>query len=1035
MKPLLRRLACVTAFLTNAVGLWGQAVFTESFKGTTADGWVFGGNYTPNLTANTIDAPGDGWLRLTDNATNRATYAFLDTEIFSVNAQINITMEYAFYNGSGADGITFFLVDGGINASTFDPGSYGGSMGYAQRTGESGMAGGYLGFALDNFGNYSNASEGRNGGLSTSGTLYPNRVAVRGPESSGYEFIAASSALPQQMDFPTSTTRPDQTGADYRAFQIVLDANNQLEVFMKFGASNDFSSVFTADLSGYERPETFKLGFTGATGDSTEIHEIRNLQVTTTPFQEGAFEWDDGGGSDNSAGTAANWVGDVLPTDNSDILFGSKPAANSTQVVDVPVDGRVRSLTFDSSSNYQLVGAGELTLGNSLQTGKPSINVNEYNNAYARHKIDNDLRLAEELRINNYSLSTLCLNGTIQTVYDDNLSSSTNSTIHDIIVNGHGAVNFNGDILGSGDLIKNGSGITTINNNNADGSSWSGDVKINAGQVVVTTNGALGNTTGTTTVADGATLTFRGGVNYTTAEAVTITGRGVSRGIDQSAGALHNDGGNNTFAGSVTLAGNAAVGSREGTLTLTGALGGGSKNLTKVGAGTVSIESASGGLYSGAFIIEEGALRFNASSFSTAMNYNLAGGVLEIGGDFYTSGAGDVAMNLGTGNNAIRWTGDGGFSATGADRTIYLNYNTSAVTWGSTANFVGNGSALLFGSTTSTHTATLMNGITLGSQQREIRVANGSGVIDGGIAGAITGTGGIIKTGEGTLNLTGSNTYSGATEIKAGALRGNVSTASNLQLNGGVREVSANTSLTLGTAGGNVRWTGDGGFAAAGAASSLTLNSGASLTWGTTSHFVGASNTLTFGSVSASNTLTLTNSLALGTSGTRTIRTIQGTNSSVASGALSGVVSGSAALSVTGNGRLDFTGVNTNTGLVTIAGSEVRLTGAGTMVSVADSGSTAGFTVQQGGRLYLDNSGSTLDRIGNATDIALNGGRLDLIGRTNSTATTETVGVLKLTGGENQINVQRAGSNATVLAFDSLSRSNGATLEFTNDSG
>ena len=105
-----------------------QSTFQETFTGTSAYGWHFGGTgYTPNLTAASgVDSVGDGWLRLTDNGNNRSTYALLDTEIFSVNAQIQIEMEYAFYNGSGADGITFFLVDGSTTVDSFEAGAYGG---------------------------------------------------------------------------------------------------------------------------------------------------------------------------------------------------------------------------------------------------------------------------------------------------------------------------------------------------------------------------------------------------------------------------------------------------------------------------------------------------------------------------------------------------------------------------------------------------------------------------------------------------------------------------------------------------------------------------------------------------------------------------------------------------------------------------------------------------------------------------------------------------------------------------------------------
>lgn len=1041
MKPFRLYLSLLAALLTN---LSAQSVFTESFTGTTADGWVFGGNYTPNLTANTIDAPGDGWLRLTDNANNRATYALLDTQIFSVNAQIDIKMDYAFYNGSGADGITFFLVDGSVDSSSFSPGAYGGSMGYAQGHGEDGMTGGYLGFGLDNFGNYSNPTEDRVGGPGSR----PNAIAVRGPESSNYAYISGATLDSYgQMDFPGLTVRPDQTGADYRSFQIVLDANNQLEVFMKFGASGDYTSVFTADLSAYDRPETFKLGFTGATGGSTEIHEVRNLTVTTTPWSSGsgAYEWDNGAGTTTwgtSAGTEANsnWFSSVsgennkTPTPDSDILFGNKPSAGP-QTVNIANNVEVRNLTFDTGYNYTLQGAGTITMGDTGKAGLPSINVNNYNDANGRHKINNAITLAEDLRINNYSFSTLCLNGTLETGGND------------ITVNGYGAVNFNGDISGSGDLVKNGRGITTINNDNSNDpggspTAWSGNVTINEGMLVVTANGALGNTTGTTTVNNGGTLALRGGVNYTTTEAVTITGRGVERGTGQSAGALYNDGGNNTFAGAVTLAGAAAIGSRDGTLTLTGTLNATTNNVTKVGAGTVALQGTSN-MWSSSFIIEEGALRFNATSFTTAVNYQLAGGVIEIGADLYGGGTGDLALNLGAGNNQIRWTGDGGFSAHGADRSVYLNYGTGAVTWGSTANFVGNGSALVFGSSTSTHTATLMNDIALGSQSREVRVINGAAAVDGALAGVISGTGGLNKTGDGTLRLTGTNTYTGDTVISGGALRvtsttlagGYVTndTGSNygaVNLAGGVIELeeAVTFSRSVGTGEEQIFWSGDGGFSAAGGGRTVTLGGGGALTWGSGS-FVGNNNSLLFGSNSSDNNVTFTNSIALGAAGTRTIRTILGTSNTVASGTLSGVISGSADLAVTGTGRLDLTADNTHTGAVMVAGSELRLSGAG------DLAQASGFTVQQGGRLTLDNTASAVDRIGNAVNITMNGGRLDMLGFTSDHA--ETVGVLQLTGGGNQVNIQRNTGTGrdTDLVFSSLARSAGATLEFTKAAG
>lgn len=1006
--------------------VWGQVTVNSDFKGTSESGWVFGGSggsTTPYLTANTVDTVGDGWLRLTENTGNQATYALFDSEIFSVNAQIEIEMEYAFWNGSGADGITFFLVDGNVDSGSFDPGSYGGSMGYAQRTGEDGMAGGYLGIALDNYGNYSNANEGRNGGTG----FIPNAIAVRGPESSGYEFIAGSGNLANltgggQMDFPSATTRPNQSGADYRSFKMTLDANNQLTVEMKFGASGNYITAFSADLSSYDRPDTFKIGFTGATGGLNEIHEIRNLSVDMTPWQPDAFEWDDGGGDGNWT-TANNWVDNAVPSPSADILFGDAPLTGATQNVTMDGDKTVRSLTFDSDLNYNINGTDTLTMGDPLQVGLPSINVNDYNGAQAQHHINVDIDVVEELRINNYSFSTLCING----------SMDTNG--NEIDVNGTGATNFNGDIIGSGDLNKNGTGVTTINNDNSDGSAWTGDVTINNGMVVVTTDGALGSTSGTTTVNDGGTLTFRAAtttsnVDYSTTESVTISGNGVFYGNEGSAGAIFNDGGNNNFDGTVTLAADAGIGSRDGVLTFNSSIEetGGQQSLTKLGNGVVVLNDISN--YTGDTIIEGGVLRITGSSSNnlsggfvtnnTSDNVGVLrfdGGVLEIGINS------DFRREVGTGEEDVAWIGDGGFSAYGGDRSVRLNNGSGTVTWDS-GSFVPDGNALLLSSNYSDSKIEFENNINFGGDQREIRVANGSAIVDGEISGDLS-NGGLVKTGEGTLNLTGSNNYSGATEIQGGALRGSISSNSNLVFNGGVRELTVNFTGNLGTSGGQVRWAGDGGFSASGSDRTVKLNNSTSaVTWGSTSNFIGAGDTLILGSQSADRTLIFDSAINLG-GADRTIRIVDGSDSRDAQ--MNRVLS-NGSLTVVGDGNLALRGNNTMAGTVTVKGATVTLESGGQLNSIS------GLTVQEGGRLQIDNTVSyDSTRVKDTAPITLDGGTLGFGGRTSNGHSYETVGAITLSGGGNTIDVvnNRSGKR-TRLTSASLSRAGQATVNFTN---
>ena len=1083
---LLRAMAALPALLASPV--IAQTVFSESFKNTTAQGWTFGasaGSTTPYLTAGVVpgDTVGNGWLRLTESASNQATYALLQDQIFSINARIQIEIEYAFYNKGastfgGGDGMSFFLVD--ANVPGFTAGGYGGSLGYAPLdsndnnswgTGDaSGMPGGYLGFGFDNWGNYGDSTEGRDGNFGLPVQGHKNTISVRGPDdgdgnnSTGWGIIESSAALETlsgggQMDFPDVSTRPDQTGADYRSFRLTLDANNQLIVEMKFGASSSYITAFTADLAAFERPEYFKIGFAASTGGAYEVHEVRNVTLTSTPWSSGsgAYEWDNGASTTTwgtSAGTEANdnWYSDIsgddnkTPTPDSDILFGSKPLSGP-QSVNVANNVEVRNMTFDTPYNYTLDGAGTITFGDTTQVGLPSINVNNYNGADAigRHKINNDLTILENIAIRNYSYSTLCLNGAM------NLGANTLTT------SGYGLTNLNGQITGSGPIVINGAasdptkgqGIVTISGNNT--ATYTGAITVNNGQLVVLNSGALGNTAATTTVNDGGTLTFRGGV--TTAENVTLRGAGAVLGrapgsslLSEQAGALYNDGGDNTVSGTVTLGANASVGSRAGNLTLSGVVSDGASmfGLTKLGAGVVTL-SNSGNNYNGTTTIQGGALRITTSEAAlaggfttngyTGGNLTLNGGVLEIGV------ATTFSRQLGTGSDQVQFTGDGGFSAFGGGRTVSLTNSggtaNGTLTWAS-GSFVPDGKALLLSSAYADNTLTLTNAIALAgttSTTREIRVANGSAALDATLSGVLSGNAGIRKTGDGTLNISATNTYSGPTVIEGGALRGTISANSNTQFAGGVRELTGNFTSNLGTGAGQYRWTGDGGFSASGADRSVRLNNATTaVTWGSTANFVADGQKLILGSRSTDATLQWDTGLNLG-AGTRTIQVINGTAATTRAEARLTQALSNGSLIVSGNGRFDVQSTSASfAGTLTVKGAEVRLNVGGTMAAVT------GVTVQDGGTFTLDNAGTSsaatggtdnTNRLNNSATLQLSGGSLQYLGR-NGTNGTETIGAITLgSGTANSLLVQRGGANTATLTAASLTRNAGATLDFT----
>lgn len=280
-------------------GLWppitvqAQSDFTFpvaiTFKDASAPGWVLGG--AARLTSGVADPVGDGWLRLTSNDFNQAGYAYYNTPIPTGRGLV-VTFDYAAWGGTGADGLSFFLFDGAT--PTFKVGASGGSLGFAQKIGVNGLSGGYLGLGLDEFGNYSNPTEGRVGGT----TFTPNAVAVRGPGvgTTGYDYLAGTTRLDRapwnlpRLDCPNyvagcgnGATRPSDAFY-FRQVQIVVTpvgAAYQVRVAMKFSkydaAWTPLFGPFTMPTSA---PGTLKMGFAASTGGSYNFHEIRNLNVT-----------------------------------------------------------------------------------------------------------------------------------------------------------------------------------------------------------------------------------------------------------------------------------------------------------------------------------------------------------------------------------------------------------------------------------------------------------------------------------------------------------------------------------------------------------------------------------------------------------------------------------------------------------------------------------------------------------------------------------------------------------------------------------
>ncbi len=286
----LLRFCSVIAFCLSLNGISNAAIINEPMTGVTAPGWVIGGS--ASLTASTgIDLPDEGWLRLTDLGLYEAGYAYLDTA-FNISAGAIISFDYVTYGGAGdggfgcgttgADGYSVYLFDA---SQPFSVGASGGSLGYAQKTGIPGLKGGYIGVGIDEWGNFSNGTEGRVGGVG--GRC--NGVAVRGTESSGYNYIGGTASNIAQLAFPGQAFRPIQTNTQFRKVMIYLTpvgspaTNLRVDVYLQVGYNQPFTQVLTNLLVGQLPPAQVKIGYAASTGGSNNYHEIRNLIVDPLP--------------------------------------------------------------------------------------------------------------------------------------------------------------------------------------------------------------------------------------------------------------------------------------------------------------------------------------------------------------------------------------------------------------------------------------------------------------------------------------------------------------------------------------------------------------------------------------------------------------------------------------------------------------------------------------------------------------------------------------------------------------------------------
>ncbi|MBK9519957.1 MAG: Ig-like domain repeat protein [Anaeromyxobacter sp.] len=396
----LSRAALLACALLAPLAARAQFPITESFMNATAPGWVLQGS--ASLTAPSIDTAGQGWLRLTPATGNQAGSAIYNTAFASTNG-IAITFDYADYGGTGADGFSFYL----INGTTISPtvGSNGGPLGYSGRFGGTaaqcangtqpvttpGVTNGYVGIGFDEFGNFSACESGYAApGLTT------HSVVIRGSgslsTSRAFRYLTGQAVNVA----PYNTTIDNVQRAAPRKVRISI-VNQRITTAMDFGAGfqtiiNAYNLAAAANQAAL--PATFKMGFSGSTGGSTNVHEIRNVRVElpanitlgqsvtpTTVSVGGTITFTITISNDNTNAALGSTLTDAFPAGLTGITWTAATAGGATvgnasgtgnlaETVNLPKGG---SVTYTVTATVAAAGAGQALVNTVTLTPAPGV--------------------------------------------------------------------------------------------------------------------------------------------------------------------------------------------------------------------------------------------------------------------------------------------------------------------------------------------------------------------------------------------------------------------------------------------------------------------------------------------------------------------------------------------------------------------------------------------------------------------------------------------------------------------------------------
>ena len=674
---------------------------------------------------------------------------------------------------------------------------------------------------------------------------------------------------------------------------------------------------------------------------------------------------------------------------------------------------------------------------------------------------------------NTYSGGTIVTSGTIGVQNSASLGSGA-LALHDgttLVLDGNG-LNLANAIHVAGDptFTVNAGNTNTISGVIADGAT-PGDVVKNGGGTLILT--AANTYTGATTIAAGTLLvngTQTGTGATTVGSGATLGGSGTLGGavVVQSGGILSPGGtafGNSVGTltmGSLTLNAGAVLNYELGQA---GTAGGAYNDLIVVNGnltlgGTLNVSQSAGGTF--------GAGLYRLINYTGTLTNNglaLGTGLSSATNNIQTALAGQVNLVNSSGGQSLTWWNGGGTPNSGTivggsgvwslapGSTAWSNANGSLSGPGTSSAspypiFAGTAGVVTVDDSAGQVTASGMQfavsgysviggAIALAAGADSFRVGDGTATGAGytaTIAASMTGTGQVYKDDLGTLILTGTNTYSGGTQIVNGTLQ--VSSDANLGAAGGALTIAGGTLATTASfsSARNVTLGGNNGTINVAAGTTLGLSGVLSGAGGGV--IVGGLGTLQLSNV---NTYTGPTNILSGTlalSGTGSIAAssgvyangvfdISGTTSGASVATLSGagtVALGGQTLTIS-NASTTFSGVLTDGGIHGGTGGSLTIA-AGTQTLTGINSFTGATVITTGATLALSGTGA----IAASSGVASNG-TLDISGTTSGTSITTLSGAGTVALGGQTLTISNASTTFSgVLADGGIQGGAGGSL-------